>query len=97
MPKKFILEEILFKVIVINSNPKKDERYVIDLNITNIENDLYYALATDRIKKTSISNSYIYTNINKVRQNPYLKRVLSSTIFKQFYSLSKIVSLSMMI
>lgn len=56
-----------------NLNSKKYERCVADLNTSNNENNFYYILGTIKMKNISFLNNCIYTNVNKAKQNPYLK------------------------
>lgn len=50
----------------------------MDLNTSNDENDLYHILKIVDIKNIYFSSNCIYPDINKTRQNLYLK--LISTI-----------------
>lgn len=75
---EFIPKNILSKNITINYNFEKYERYTIYFNINNNNNNWYYALGISGIKNIVLWSCCIYININKTRQNSYLK--LISTI-----------------
>lgn len=75
MLDQFILERISSRVVLINQDFEQYKEYVANLNTSNNENDLYYALRTAGIKKASLSCDCIYTNVNEVRQNLYLKLI----------------------
>lgn len=64
---KFILKNISFRVIFINQDSEKSEKYVTDLNASNDENDLYYMLEITGIENFNLLGCYIYIDINKVR------------------------------
>lgn len=72
---KFILEEILLTIFIINQDFIKSEIYKVDFSINNNENDLYYIIKTIRIYDKGFLKNYIYTNINMVKQNLYLKLI----------------------
>ena len=56
--------------------------YVANLAKNNEENDLHHAIGSAGINESGILSSCIYIDVNKFKQNPYLK--LISTIHKLF-------------
>lgn len=78
MPDELILEKISFRVIIINQDSRKRESYRANLDNNNNEKNLQYLLKIVKIENISLLSDYIYTNVNKVKQNLYMK--LISTI-----------------
>lgn len=64
---EFILEKISSRVILMNQDSEKCERYTANLNISNNENDLHYMLETSKIENIDFLNGCIYTDINEAR------------------------------
>lgn len=58
-----------------NSSERKD--YETNLVENNNKNDLYHAIGATGINELGILSGYIYTNINKSKQNPYLKLIFA--------------------
>lgn len=77
MPDEFIPKEILSKVVIINQDSEKYERYRTNLNTNNNENNLQHTFEIVEIKNLGFLSGYIYTDINKVRQNSYIKLILA--------------------
>lgn len=72
---KFIPKNILSKFVSKNQDFKECEEYVANVKTNNDKNDLYHALKTIKIKNTSLLSYCIYTDINKAKQNLYLKLI----------------------
>lgn len=77
MSDKFISEDILSRVVLMNQDSKKCKRFVTDLNTRNDKNDLYYVFRTAGIENIDLFNSCIYTDINETRQNLSLKLIFA--------------------
>ncbi len=75
MPDEFIPEGISSRIVSMNQDSEESEGYAANLNTSNDENDLHYLLGTARIKNTGLSSGCIYTDVNEVRQNLYLKLI----------------------
>ncbi len=78
MHSEFILKSILLRIIVIENDSSKRMGYEANLIENNEENNLYHDIGTVSINELGILSGCIYTNINKFKQNSYLK--LISTI-----------------
>lgn len=59
-----------------------------DINTSNNKNNLYYVFETIRIENIGLLSGFIYTDVNKIRQNSHIK--LISTINNFYISLSTI-------
>lgn len=77
IPDEYIFEGILSKVIIIENNSSECKDYGADLVGKNDENNLHHAIKAASINKSEILSDCIYTNINKSRQNPYLKLIFA--------------------
>ncbi len=77
MSDKFIPEGISSRVAPMNQDSEKRKEYATDLNTSNDENHLHHVLGTVEMKNTGLSSGCIYTDVNKVRQNPYLKLIFA--------------------
>ena len=78
MPNEFIPEGISSRVIVMKNDSSEREGYGANLAENNEENDLHHAIGSAGIHESGILNGCIYIDVNKSKQNPYLK--LISTI-----------------
>lgn len=75
MPDGFISEGISSRVIIINQDSRERERYGTNLDINNDKNNLQHALGMVGIENTSLLSGCIYNNVDKARQNPYMKLI----------------------
>lgn len=75
MPDEFIPEEILSKIVIIESDISEYKGYEADLSKNNDKNDLNHTIKSVNINESGILSSGIYTDVNKSRQNPYLKLI----------------------
>ncbi len=75
MPHEFIPEGISFRVVIMENDISKRKGYGVDLSKNNDENDLHHVIGFAGINKSGILSGCIYTNVNKSRQNPYLKLI----------------------
>lgn len=82
MPDEFISKGILLKIVITENNSSKYKDYGANLIENNDKNNLYHIMKSASINKLRILSGYIYTNVNKSRQNLYLK--LISTIYNLF-------------
>lgn len=65
MSNKFIPKEILSRVVIINEDSKKCERYVVNLDTNNGNNNLKHMLRTMEIEDSSFLFICIYIDVNK--------------------------------
>lgn len=70
---KFILKDILFKIVLINQDFKKHKRYKTNFNTNNNKNNSNHIFKIVEIKNIDFLSSYIYSNVYKVKQNFYFK------------------------
>ena len=75
MPDEYIFEGILLKDVVIENDSSKRKGYRADIVENNDENNLHHAIGALSINELGILSSYIYININKSKQNQYLKLI----------------------
>ncbi len=75
MPDEFIPEGISSRVVIIENDVSKRKGCGVDLSKNNDENDLHHVIGSAGINESGILSSCIYTNVNKSRQNPYLKLI----------------------
>lgn len=77
MPDEFISKGISLGVIIIENNSSECKGYRANLAKNNEKNDLDYTIGSININELEILSSYIYTDINEFRQNPYLKLIFA--------------------
>lgn len=65
------------RIVVIENNSSKRKGYEADLVENNYENDLDYAIRAVGINELGILSNCIYTDVNKSRQNLYLKLIFA--------------------
>lgn len=75
MPDKYIFKGILLRLIIMEYNNSKCKSYGADLVENNNKNNLYHAIRAASINKLGIMSGCIYIDVNKSRQNPYLKLI----------------------
>lgn len=75
MPDEFIPKEILSQIVIMESDIFECKGYEADLSKNNNKNDLNHIIKSADINESGILSSYIYIDINKSRQNPYLKQI----------------------
>lgn len=81
MSNKFILKEISSRIVIINQDSKKREWYGANHDINNDKKILQHTLGITKIKDSGLLSDCIYININKVRQNLYIKPILAINNF----------------
>ena len=74
---EFIFESILSRVVVLENDSFKCKGYKADLEENNNENDLHYFIQVVSINESGILSGYISIDVNKSRQNPYLKLIFA--------------------
>lgn len=74
---EFIFKSILSRMIIIKNDSFERKDYGANLAENNNKNDLYYIIASTNINEPDILRSYIYKNINKSKQNLYLKLIFA--------------------
>lgn len=77
-----IPKEISSRIVIVNQDSRECERYKVNLNTNSNENNLQPALETAEIENTGLLSGYIYIDVNKARQNLYMKLISAITIFK---------------
>lgn len=82
MPDEYISKGILSRIVVIEKNSPESKCYGADLVENNDKNNLHHTIRAVSINKLRILSGCIYIDINKSRQNPYLK--LISAIYNLF-------------
>lgn len=65
------------RIVVIENNSFKRKGYETDLVENSHENDLDYAIRAIGINELGILSDCIYTDVNKSRQNLYLKLIFA--------------------
>ena len=80
MPDEFIPKGISSRVVIMEEDSFKHEGYGANLVKNNEENDLYHAIGFVGMSELGLLSGYIYTDVNKYRQNLFLK--LISAIYK---------------
>lgn len=75
MPNKFIPKTISFRVVIMKNDISERKSHGADLFKDNNKNNLHHAIGSAGINKLGILNDCIYTNVNRFRQNPYLKLI----------------------
>lgn len=93
MSDEFIPEHISSSFVLLNQDSIEYIRYMIDLNTSNNENNLYHILKIIGTENIGLSSDCIYTNVNETRQNLYLKLIFTINIFKQLHLPLKTVTL----
>ncbi len=77
MSDEFISERISFRVVIIENDISKCKSYKINLSKNNNENNLHHVIGFVGMNKLGILSGCIYIDINKSRQNPYLKLIFA--------------------
>ena len=72
MPDEYIPKGISSRVVIMENDSSERKGYEADLVENNDKNDLYHAIG---INKSRILSGYIYIDVNKSRQNLYLKLI----------------------
>ncbi len=75
MPDEFIPESISLSVIVMENDSSERKGYGANFAENNEKNDLYHTIGSAGINESEILSGCIYTNVNKSRQNLYLKLI----------------------
>lgn len=86
MPYEFILENISSRVVIMENNISEKGRYDTSLAENNDKNDLYHPIDSAENNDSRILNSCIYSNVNKLRQNQYLKLIFAINNFSNKHS-----------
>lgn len=73
MSDEFISKSILSRVVIIKNDISECEGYRIDLSKNHNKNDIYHTIESADINKSGILSDCIYIDINKSRQNLYLR------------------------
>ncbi len=75
MSHEFIPKGISSKVVIMENDISERKGYGVDLSKNNDENNLHHVIGSVGINESSILSGCIYTDVNKSRQNPYLKLI----------------------
>ncbi len=75
MPNEFISKSISSRVDIMKDDDAKRKGYGTNLAENSEKNNLHYAIGSVGINELGILSSHIYTNVNKLKQNPYLKLI----------------------
>lgn len=65
IPDKFILNQIVSRIVTIDQDPSKRERYRTNLEANNNENNLHHSIGSASINDSGILSSCIYIDINE--------------------------------
>ena len=77
MPNEFIFESIALRVIFMKKNSSEYKGNGANLVENNEENDLHHIIGSTNINESEILSSCIYIDVNKSRQNLYLKLIFA--------------------
>lgn len=75
MPDEFIPQGIFSRVVTMDQDHSEREGYGADLSANNDENNLHHAIESAGMNNTGLLSGCISTDVNKSRQNPYLKLI----------------------
>lgn len=95
MPDEFIFKNISSKIVVIKNNSSKYKDCRANFMKNNIKYNLYHVIGSININELEILRGYIYIDINKFRQNLYLKMIstiqnfFDDNIAKSYHNNSK--------
>lgn len=73
----FFCKKTLFRVIILNQDNREYEKYRANFDNNNNKKELEHMLKMAEIKNIGFFNSYIYIDVNKARQNLYIKLFLA--------------------